>query len=84
MGLIVAITSHTERIALMVKRAMAKAHINQAELGRRMHTSHGTVCRWVNGEGNMKVETLFRILDACDLEVVELQVRRKLAPIEAT
>ena len=73
------------RAGLMIERAITFVGISQHELARRVQLqSHSGVSKMVNGKRDMRVSTLFQLIDACGLDIVELRVRRKLPAIEAT
>jgi transcriptional regulator with XRE-family HTH domain len=75
--------ANQQRAGLMLLRAIAMANISQAELASRIKVSTCTMSAWINGHRNMTVANLFRCIDACGLEIIELQVRRKRQLVEA-
>jgi transcriptional regulator with XRE-family HTH domain len=58
-----------------VRKAMKFARISQRELEGRAEVSTGHVSEILKGKHDIKVGTLFKLLAACGLEVVELRVR---------
>jgi transcriptional regulator with XRE-family HTH domain len=65
------------RAAAWIAKAMAMAGVNQSELARRMGVQASYVSRMLKARNNMPIGTLFRAIDACGLEIVELRVRKK-------
>lgn len=77
--------THTDainRASLMLHRALDMAGISQGELARRAEINPSTMSKWLDGQHNMTVANLFRCIDACGLDIIELQVRRKPVLIE--
>ncbi len=55
----------------LVEDARKKAHITQAELGRRIGSDKAYISRIENGKTEPKVSTFFRIMNAigCNIEI---------------
>jgi transcriptional regulator with XRE-family HTH domain len=60
-----------------VKKLMEREGINQTKLAARMGVHPNAVSRILSKRFTMKVTTLFRCIEACEYEIVELRVKKK-------
>jgi transcriptional regulator with XRE-family HTH domain len=66
-----------ERAGLMVRRAIDMSGMSQAEVAKRMGISKSYVSKLASGNFNMTVQSLFSLVEACGLAVVELRVKKR-------
>ncbi|HWH59313.1 MAG TPA: helix-turn-helix transcriptional regulator [Terriglobales bacterium] len=66
-----------ERAALMVYKALQMSGKTDSEIARALGMSQGNLTKYVKGYRAMQIDTLFRIVEACGLEIVELRVRKR-------
>lgn len=64
-----------ELAASMIRQAMDQAGISGAEVARRTGMDRSTISKLAKGSMGMTVDTLFRIVSACGVEIVGLEVR---------
>lgn len=53
----------------LLREARLRAALTQAELGRRVGKPQSVISRWERGEVEPSLETLRRLVRACDLEL---------------
>lgn len=66
-----------ERAAVMVFKALQLSGKTDAEIARTLGMSQGNLRKYVKGSRSMQIDTLFRIVEACGLEIVELRVKKR-------
>ena len=66
-----------EKQAHWIEHAMSISHLNVSELANRLHITHSYLYRILSLKTDVRLSTLFKIIDACGFEIVELRVRRK-------
>lgn len=59
---------------IVIRRAVDASGVSQSEIARRMGVDHGWISRLCSGEENVGVETLFRLVEACGLEVENIEL----------
>lgn len=69
----------SEKSAAWIAKAMKLAGISQKELARRMGVAPSSVCTILSGKHRMRVDTLFRMIEACGFEIQELRAKKKAA-----
>ena len=70
----------SEKSAEWIANAMKATGINQAELARRAGLTSGRISQILNGKrSTINVATLFRLIEACGLEITELRAKKKAA-----
>ena len=63
--------------AKLIRRARHRRGLTQVELARRLGTSQSAIARWERGDVSPRVESLERILAACDFRAaIELRDER--------
>lgn len=65
-----------ERAGLMIRRAIERSGLSQAEIARAAGISKPHMSNLAKGHYDVRITTLFRIIAACGLEVVELRVHK--------
>ena len=68
-----------ERAALIIRQALQKSHLTDSEVARRAGLERANLCRLARGHHDPRMSTLFRIIEACGFEFVEIRTRR-IAP----
>ena len=53
----------------LIREARRRAALTQAELGERLGTSQSVVARWERGDVLPSLETVRRVVRACDLDL---------------
>jgi DNA-binding phage protein len=66
-----------ERASEWILHAMREAGVNQSQLSRQSGIARAAVCRALKGRRNLRVSSIFGLIEACGFEIVELRVRRK-------
>lgn len=66
-----------ERAALIIFQALQKSGKTDSEIARSIGMSQGNLAKYVKGCRAMQIDTLFRIVEACGLEIVELRVIKR-------
>ena len=64
-----------------VQKLMARLHITQAEVARRMHVSRVQVNRWLGGQNGMNAKTMFHLANSLGFEL-ELEWKPVLKAVE--
>jgi hypothetical protein len=67
----------SSRVKEWVEKTMQLAGVDKHELARRLNSSYSVVRRTLGKNNNIMAGTLFRYIEACGYEVVELRVRKK-------
>ncbi len=70
-------TSPRERAAQMVYKALQLSGKTDSEIARTLGMSQGNLAKYVKGRRAMQIDTLFRIVEACGLEIIELRVKKR-------
>jgi transcriptional regulator with XRE-family HTH domain len=65
-----------ERAAQMVGKAISLSGLTQKEIAERAGMDASNLVKYTKGNKGMTVDVLFRIVEACGLEVIELRVRK--------
>ncbi|MDF1764509.1 MAG: helix-turn-helix domain-containing protein [Oleibacter sp.] len=63
------IIHNTNELALLVKQQRKKMSLNQSDIGSQVGLQQKTVSAFENNPAATKLETLFKLLSAADLEV---------------
>lgn len=66
-----------ERAAAMVYKALQMSGKTDSEIAHALGMSQGNLTKYVKGYRTMQIDTLFRIVEACGLEIIELRVKKR-------
>lgn len=66
-----------ERAAMIVYKALQMSGKSDSEIARTLGMSQGNLAKYMKGYRSMQIDTLFRIVEACGLEIIELRVRKR-------
>ena len=65
-----------DRVASLIRQAADRSGLRDTEIARRAKLAKATLANAIK-TGSIRVDTLFRILEACDLELVDIRVRKR-------
>lgn len=65
-----------ERVAKIIREALTKSKLTDSEVAKRAGLERTNLCRLARGHHDPKMSTIFRIIEACGFEFVEIRTRR--------